>query len=713
MLVLLAVIAGMFTSLHSEIAFADDEIVSVSKEAEAPNAQPKSDQPSTATASVCSTTSWIKAYTSKHVSVYTDYEGCSNVTLKYSVSYSAGTHAKSGETTLNGDGRFKMADETWSDLENDAVITLNITVGDVSETITAVVKFKDPVFVAKKEQSNPCQFGFTGHTDPKLLVEAIVDGNVVFSKEEYRNTEDWELGPYDSPDYPEFNVRVRAFNSKGEVKADYMFDYTNPCHKPEYSVKITGNGDCNVWTTSAVASPEGANIVYSPAQNGSWKDNETSVTVTATATWPNGETRNSTVTINRPTNCQTPEQTPPFMHLGFQKTCYGTFVWVKEVHRGRSPFIQATDFGISAYDLSWGKDLKFPNGIFIPRWMSETGFRVHIGMVAESDSPSGVEYLKDFGFVTIPGFNPEDLANCQSNAMNCTGEITVNMPAPSVDYDNVKLIEDWLWNSSAEVSYFRGNPALGLETGSFKPVSIPWGNYVDGRPTWYAKTKDVYNGAGIYTLWGGKIVNSVSPWQSITLFRGESDNLPLCETTPEEKKEPMKVTVCVYYDNNKKEGVTREFTLPDEQEEYERAKAEEQERCRPPESIGDMHGGKTAVAHLNISGVADFDVVELGNGKFNTNVGAVHNNTGNVTVVSVHYAGYGKSLKNITSGTIITYETVEGVKSFKVTQVVVQSRSGEAYGNPASLAPANGLVLMSCEDMSATNTVYIIAEPID
>lgn len=115
------------------------------------------------------------------------------------------------------------------------------------------------------------------------------------------------------------NGDVQSFEQSFEA-----LDCKLPPPPVDYSLTfLTPDVDCDAWSVQAVATPEGATVSYDPAQSGEWLEDQESVIVTATATWPNGETRTAEILIERPTDCEEHKMCKGTVKINFDFTGVG------------------------------------------------------------------------------------------------------------------------------------------------------------------------------------------------------------------------------------------------------------------------------------------------------------------------------------------------------------------------------------------------------
>lgn len=106
---------------------------------------------------------------------------------------------------------------------------------------------------------------------------------------------------------PAGNATVTFIWENGDTQTFVQSFDALDCELPpppvDYSLTITADETCETWSVTAAAAPEGAVITYDPAQSGEWEEDQESVTVTVTATWPDGTTRTAEVVIEKPVDC--------------------------------------------------------------------------------------------------------------------------------------------------------------------------------------------------------------------------------------------------------------------------------------------------------------------------------------------------------------------------------------------------------------------------
>jgi hypothetical protein len=204
------------------------------------------------------------------------------------------------------------------------------------------------------------------------------------------------------------------------------------------------------------------------------------------------------------------------------------------------------------------------------------------------------------------------------------------------------------------------------------------------------------NGPAVVTFADGKIPAGVQVLES-------------CDGGEVEKQ-----TVCTGWDIEAKRGIFTAFTA-DEQAAYEQAAKEEANRCRPPEAAGQAPTSQGSHAHLHVRGI-DANVTWLDAGSdFPTNMAAEHR-WNSKRIVSLHYFGKGRALERVQTGDEISWIEGGNVARYRVTMVKVVAFNGAEYGDPESLVPDNGIMLMTCyRPKSATaigHTLMVVGERI-
>lgn len=261
-----------------------------------------------------------------------------------------------------------------------------------------------------------------------------------------------------------------------------------------------------------------------------YKDAKLSIGGTVVATFKD-KTDSLVITKEMFTSCVTTRKPDYDIELRTFKTCWGTIVQLVDETGGRSPYIKTLGLtqDFAAYDMAYGQF------IWIPRWVTTGGFNVEIGMVIDADLVTPGEQAVIWKTTRgIPGFTNEELTKCQKWSITCD-LLTVKLQQPDGNWDDLAMIEQYIWGSTGTATLFRGNIALGTDSGSYKDVPLVWGNYdSNGWPTWHNDPKDHswYNGAGLYRLMGGAVaVNPASPWLQIDLHEDSDNKVPVCNTT--------------------------------------------------------------------------------------------------------------------------------------------------------------------------------------